>query len=148
MVCHKRTCCDYNVFKTLLHVWSVVLRNLTTFRHLSSLFTGFPLCFKLLCIVFRVLRGVGPLYLQELICPYRPTRSLRSESKNFLYVLVFHTATYGNTLFTGETVILWNDLPQEVRDAENLSSFKRLLKTHFLFLPFLQIVVQHVLSVF
>jgi len=30
-----------------------------------------------------------------------------------------------------ETAILWNDLPQEVRDAENLSSFKRLLKTHF-----------------
>jgi len=43
-------------------------------------------CFKLLCIVFRALRGVGPLYLQELICPYRPTRSLRSESKNLLYV--------------------------------------------------------------
>ena len=36
--------------------------------------------FKLLCIVFRALRGVGPLYLQELICPYCPTRSLRSES--------------------------------------------------------------------
>jgi len=35
-------------------------------------------------------------------------------------------------LFTVETAILWNDLPQEVRDAENLSSFKRLLKTHFL----------------
>ena len=87
--------------------------------------------FKLLCIVFRALRGVGPLYLQELICPYCPTRSLRSESKNLLYVPACRTATYGNRLFTVETAILWNDLPQEVRDAENLSSFKRLLKIHF-----------------
>jgi len=87
--------------------------------------------FKLLCIVFRALRGVGPLYLQELICPYRPTRSLRSESKNLLYVPACRTATYGNRLFTVETAILRNDLPQEGRDAENLSSFKRLLKTHF-----------------
>jgi len=86
--------------------------------------------FKLLCIVFRALCGVGPFYLQELICPYRPTRSLRSESKNLLYVPACGTATYGNRLFTVETAILWNDLPQEVRDAENLSSFKRLLKTH------------------
>ena len=87
--------------------------------------------FKLLCIVFRAFHGVGPRYLQELICPYRPTCSLRSESKNLLYVPACRTATYGNRLFTVETAILWNDLPQEVEDAENLSSFKRLLKTHF-----------------
>jgi len=68
---------------------------------------------------------------QELICPYRPTRSLRSESKNLLYVPACRTATYGNRLFTVETAILWNDLPHEVPDAKNLSSFKRLLKTHF-----------------
>jgi len=66
-----------------------------------------------------------------MICPYRPTRSLRSESKNLLYVPAFRTAIYGNRLFTAETAILWNGLQQEVRDAENLSSFKRLLKTHF-----------------
>jgi len=87
--------------------------------------------FKLLCIVFRALRGVGPLYLQELICPYRPTRWLCSESKNLLHVPACCTATYGNRLFIVEAAILWNDLPQEVRDAENLSSFKRLLKIHF-----------------
>ena len=123
-----------------LHVVNVHTRSrIKKFDHISTSLQSLHwlpvLCkprFKLLCIVFRALHGVGPLYLQELICPYCPTRSLRSESKNFLYVLVFHTATYGNTLFTGETVILWNDLPQEVRDAENLSSFKRLLKTHFL----------------
>jgi len=94
--------------------------------------------FKLLCIVFRALRGVGPLHLQELICPYRPTRSLRAESKNLLYVPACRTATHGNRLFTVETAILWNALPQEVRDAEKLSSFKRLLKTHFLNFAFPQ----------
>jgi len=87
--------------------------------------------FKLLCIVFRALHGVGPLYLQELICPYRPACSLRSESKNLLYVPACRTATYGNRLFTVEIATLWNNLPQEVRGAANLSSFKRLLKIHF-----------------
>ena len=48
----------------------------------------------------------------------------RSESKNLLYVPACRTATYGNRLFTVETVTFWNDLPQEVRDAANLSSFK------------------------
>jgi len=104
----------------------------TSLQYLHWLPVVFRPRFKLLCIVFRALRGVGPLDLQELICPYRPTRSLRSESKNLLYVPACHTATYGNRLFTVETAILWNDLPQEVRDAENLSSFKRLPKTHFL----------------
>ena len=87
--------------------------------------------FKLLCIVFQALRGVGLLYLQELICPYHPTPSLHSQSKNLIYVPACRTASYGNRLFTVETAILWNDLLQEVRDAENLSLFKRLLKTHF-----------------
>jgi len=95
------------------------------------------------------MRGIGPLYLQELICPYRSTRSLRSESKNLFYVPACRTTIYDNSLFTIETAILWNDLPQEVRDAENLSLFKRLLKTHLiLILPFLKIVVQNVLIVF
>jgi len=103
----------------------------TSLQSLHWLPVLFRLRFNLLCIVFRALRGVGPLYFQELICPYRPTRSLCSESKNLLYVSACCTATYGNRLFTVETATLWNDLPQEVRDAANLSSFKRLLKTHF-----------------
>ena len=37
-----------------------------------------------------------------------------------LYVPACSTATYGNRLFTVETATLWNDLPQEVRDAANV----------------------------
>ena len=103
----------------------------TSLQSLHWLPVVFRSRFKLLFIVFRALGGVDPVYLQKLICPFRPTRSLRSESKNLLYVPACRTATYGNRLFTVETATLWNDLPQEVRDAENLSSFKRLLKTHF-----------------
>ena len=97
--------------------------------------------FKLLFIVFRVLRGVDPLYLQELICPYRPTRSLRSESID-LYVPACRTATYGNRLFTVETAILWNDLPQEVEELRTSPRVKDCSKLTFLILPFLKIYVQ------
>jgi len=98
--------------------------------------------FKLLCIVFRAFHGVGPRYLQELICPYRPTCSLRSESKNLLYVPACRTATYGNRLFTVETAILWNDLPQEVEELRTSPRVKDCSKLTFLILPFLKIYVQ------
>ena len=58
----------------------------TSLQSLHWLPVVFRRRFKFLCVVFRDLRGVGPLYLQQLICPYRPTRSLPSESKNLLYV--------------------------------------------------------------
>ena len=90
----------------------------TSLQSLHWLPVVFRPCFKLLCIVFRALRGVGPLYLQELICPYRSAHSVRSESKS-LYVPACRAATYSNRVFTVETAILWKDLPQEVRDAEN-----------------------------
>ena len=57
----------------------------TSLQSLHWLPVVFKPRFKLLCIIFRALRGVGPLNLQDLICPYRPIRSLRSESKNLLF---------------------------------------------------------------
>ena len=95
----------------LQHVQNTAARLICRIEHISTSLQSLhwlPVVlrprFKLLCIVFRALRGVGPLYLQELICPYRLTCSLRSESKNLLYVPAYRTATYGNRLFT---VVLW-----------------------------------------
>jgi len=53
-------------------------------------------------------------------------------SPSLWFVANYYSGRYQSwVVLQEETAILWNDLPQEVRDAENLSSFKRLLKTHF-----------------
>uniref|UniRef100_A0A8C6LSV9 Reverse transcriptase domain-containing protein n=1 Tax=Nothobranchius furzeri TaxID=105023 RepID=A0A8C6LSV9_NOTFU len=41
----------------------------------------FRICFKLLLMVFKALNGVAPTYLTELLQPYAPARSLRSENQ-------------------------------------------------------------------
>jgi len=42
--------------------------------------------FKILLLVFKVLNGLEPLYLSELLEPYIPNRNLRSAKKKLLVV--------------------------------------------------------------
>ncbi|KAK2159884.1 hypothetical protein LSH36_144g05035 [Paralvinella palmiformis] len=42
----------------------------------------------------QALQGTAPQYLEELVVPYQPTRSLRSESGAFLAVPATHGVTY------------------------------------------------------
>ena len=87
--------------------------------------------FKILCLVFRALNGVAPRYISELINRYHPKRSLRSENKNLLCVPSSRTVTYGHRLLTAAAATLWNELPQEIREAQDLTTFKGLLKTYY-----------------
>ena len=79
--------------------------------------------FKILLLVFKVLNGLGPLYLSELLRPYIPTRNLRSSKKKLLIVPKCNLKTYGCRA-------LWNALPDDIRQVELLETFKSKLKTH------------------
>ena len=74
------------------------------------------------------LNGLAPIYLSELIHLYKPTRSLRSESKSLLTKPVIKTSTYGNRCFDDSSATL----SEEAKCAKNLDEFKKLVKT-FLF---------------
>ena len=87
--------------------------------------------FKILMLVYKAMNGIGSQYLRDLISPYCPIRSIRSKSKNLLQVQSSQTVTYRTRIFGVAAVTLWNSLPLDVRDAENLETFKRLLKTNF-----------------
>ena len=87
--------------------------------------------FKILMLVFKSLHGLAPPYLQRLINTYNPPRSLRSQSKLLLAAPEYRTSTYGLRMFTVAAYVLWNGLPQNLRDTTNLSEFKGQLKTHF-----------------
>ena len=85
--------------------------------------------FKILLLVFKVLNGLGPLYLSELLRSYIPIRNLRSKKK-LLIVLKCNLKTYGCRAFSHRAPTLWNALPDDIRQVELLETFKSKLKTH------------------
>jgi hypothetical protein len=88
--------------------------------------------YKIALLTFKALHDLAPVYLKELLTPYAPTRSLRSARKNLLEVPAYHLKAYGGRSFECMAPVIWNQLPDELRTASELSAFKRDLKT-FLF---------------
>ncbi len=86
--------------------------------------------FKILLLTYKALHGSAPLYLQELLEIYQPTRSLRSASRSLLRVPRSRTLTYGKRSFRTASAALWNDLPDNIKEAPSVSAFKSRLKTH------------------
>ena len=81
--------------------------------------------FKILIITYKTLHG----YIEDLLVSYIPGRYLRSAKKNLLAMPGFKLNSYCRRAFSVAVPLLWNNLPQHVRDAESLDIFKRQLKT-------------------
>ena len=90
--------------------------------------------FKLAVLVYRSLHGAAPSYLGPFLrlsdIPGR--RSLRSASSHHVSIPAIHRSTVGARAFPVAGAIVWNSLPAEVASADNLSLFRRRLKS-FLF---------------
>ena len=85
--------------------------------------------FKVLTLVYKALHNETPSYISEMLQSYRPERTLRSKKSNLL--LVKRTRVrYGARAFSVSGPSLWNKLPQEIRDSNSFSIFKRKLKTY------------------
>ena len=86
--------------------------------------------FKILLLTFKVLNGMAPKYLCDLL-KYRETpHSLRSESSMFLVIPRTRTVSYGDRAFSVGAPVLWNKLPDDIRFETELTTFKSKLKTH------------------
>uniref|UniRef100_A0A8C6NVU5 Reverse transcriptase domain-containing protein n=1 Tax=Nothobranchius furzeri TaxID=105023 RepID=A0A8C6NVU5_NOTFU len=96
-----------------------------------------PVCFrinfKVLLMVFKCLNGLGPSYLS----PYEPSWSLRSSGRRLLVVPKVRTHTHSEVSFQYYGPRLWNELPEDLRAAENVHVFKSRLKTHQFRLAFI-----------
>ena len=90
--------------------------------------------FKVLLLTFKSLCGCAPVYLQELLVKYQPSRTLRSQSDNLLKHPKVRPKmnSYGSRAFVHAAPTLWNALPHHIRQAETVECFKSRLKT-FLF---------------
>ena len=86
--------------------------------------------YKVLLIVFKALHNLAPAYITELL-QHKPisSRALRSNDKNLLIVPRSHSARYGDRNFYNVAPVLWNNLPQHMRNCDDLDIFKKQLKT-------------------
>ncbi|XP_042341350.1 uncharacterized protein LOC121942262, partial [Plectropomus leopardus] len=85
--------------------------------------------FKILLLTYKALNGQAPSYLSQLIVPYQPSRSLRSENAGLLVVPKISKSRLGTRAFSYHAPLLWNHLPFSVREADTVSTFKGRLKT-------------------
>ena len=87
------------------------------------------IAFKTALLTFKVIHGLAPSYLCDLI-KYRSTsRDLRSINDVLLDVPKFKSCI-GSRAFVVSAPKLWNSLPYDLRTAESLISFKSKLKTY------------------
>jgi hypothetical protein len=86
--------------------------------------------YKIALLTFKTLRLNSPSYLSDLLVPYKPARSLRSENLNLLEIPRLDSCA-GRRSFSFSAPTLWNKLPLSLRSQNSLSSFCSKLKTHF-----------------
>jgi hypothetical protein len=86
--------------------------------------------FKVLLIVFKSIHNLTPQYLSQLISVHVPSRRLRSSNQNFLTIPFTRSSFVKNSVFSVAGPTIFNTLPINIRQAESVPIFKRLLKTY------------------
>ena len=80
-------------------------------------------------LTYRGVNGMAPTYIEHMLIPYKPQRSLRSSESGQLVVPHSRLKGYGDRAFAVVAPTLWNNLPEHIRRAKTLGSFKTLIKT-------------------
>lgn len=88
--------------------------------------------YKILLHTYKALHGKSPAYISQMLQPYVPTRTLRSESQSLLCIPKTRTVRYGDRSFHKASPTIWNTLPDNIKTSDSVATFKRKLKT-FLF---------------
>ena len=102
-------------------------------RELHWLPVIYRIKFKVLLITYKCKQGIAPIYLQNLIPSYIPSRLLQSNDmlRGTLIRSSYKKRKHGGRAFRNVASKLWNDLPRNIREASSVSKFKTLLKTFY-----------------
>ncbi len=104
-------------------------------RSLHWLPVTFRIDFKVLLLVYKSLNGLGPKYMADMLTEYKPNRPLRSLGQ--LEIPRVHTKQ-GESAFSYYAARSWNQLPEEIRCAKTLATFKSRPKTHLIRCAFVE----------
>ena len=122
-----------------------IICNISRYDHITPvLYTlhwlpiQFRISFKILIFTFKAIHGLGPEYINNLIgIRDRSRYSLRSNSGLLLnQPSAKLRKTLGDRSFTSAAPALWNKLPLYIRNTDNFTSFKNILKTHLFKIAF------------
>ncbi len=83
--------------------------------------------FKILLMTWKCIHNRAPIYLQELL---KIVPGHRTQYKNMLTIPKVNNKTHGDIAFGKAAPVLWNALPNELRDINTIEKFKKHLKTH------------------
>ncbi len=106
-------------------------------RSLHWLPVTFRIDFKVLLLVYKSLNGLGPKYIADMLTEYKPNRPLRSLGSSQLEIPRVHTKQ-GESAFSYYAARSWNQLPEEIRCAKTLATFKPRLKTRLFSCAFVE----------
>ncbi len=106
-------------------------------RSLHWLPVIFRVDFKVLLLVYKSLKGLGPKYIADMLTEYKPNRPLRSLGSSQLEIPRVQTKQ-GESAFSYYAARSWNQLPEEIRCAKTLATFKSSRKTHLFSCAFVE----------
>ena len=86
--------------------------------------------YKILLLTFKVIHGLAPRYLAELLELQVTERDTRQTDTNRLHQPVMNTRTFGDRAFVAAAPTLWNSLPAKMRLVDSIDTFKKQAKTH------------------
>jgi hypothetical protein len=98
-------------------------------KELHWLPVQYRVTFKLAVLVHSVKNTSQPAYLRQLLQDYEPVRSLQSSTKNWIFKTEAGTVLASRGV-RHSAVYVWNNLPDNNREAKTCDIFKRKLKTH------------------
>mgnify|MGYP001552403918 CR=1 FL=1 len=102
----------------------------STLMSLHWLPVRYRIQYKVLLLAYKSQNNKAPVYLSDLLEPYVPSRSLRSDQQHRLVQPKARTKKYGDRALSTCAPKLWNDLPYSIKCAETVECFKTQLKTH------------------
>ena len=85
---------------------------------------------KLLIMVYDCIKGDVPIYVKKLLRINMGYGNLRSNASMKLTIPQVENKTFPNKAFSVVGPRLWNSLPHNIRNTNDLSEFKKSLKTH------------------
>ena len=121
-----------------------IVSNQTKFDHVTPILKGlhwlpvsYRCLFKTATLVYKYLHSglpsyLGP-YLSQTSCTYKTRQS--QPDRQYLTMPPYHSSLYKSAKqfglsFAFDGPKIWNDLPDDVRGATSLASFRRRLKTY------------------
>ncbi len=83
----------------------------------------FRIDFKVLLLIYKSLNCLEPKYIADMFTEYKPNRALRSLGSSQLEIPRVHTKQ-GESALSYYAARSWNQLPEEIRCAKTLATFK------------------------